>query len=315
MNHFKISISIIFLSFIDNTVFSQTLFEDAKGETNMFIGQAPFGWARFNTSDNSASIGYNRVRLAGFDNPGKQTSAFFGGDLKVKVKDGLGKIVNDKKLTPGFSINGNLGLQHLTKTGNILAAYIRPQLSYTNYTYLDTLQIKSNDVNKWETGVMAHVNYQVNWADSVSGKESYLFLGISTGYKRANNYDQLDDGVYEVFLDSTGNAAIVTETSGKKGTYVGYNTMPLNIDIAWLPEIFEKNLFGINTYFRTNFFKEKNTSDIGIGVFLAQDGKPRNIIGGLAWQFNDIGNKLDKEDNLIERSSVFFYVGFSIGGK
>jgi hypothetical protein len=315
MSHIKISISTMLFLFVTDMLISQTLFEDAKGETNMFIGQAPFGWARFNTSDNSASIGYNRVRLVGFDRSAVQTSSFYGGDIKVKVKDGLGKVVNDKKLTPGFSINGNLGLQHLTKNGNMLAAYTRPQLAYTNYTYLDTLQIKSNDIKKWESAVMFHVNYQVNWADSTSGKESYLFLGISTGYKRANNYDQLDDGVYEALLDSTGNASIVTETEGKKGNYVGHNTMPVNVDIAWLPEIFEKNLFGINTYFRTNFFKEKNTSDLGIGVFLAQDGKPRNIIGGLAWQFNDISNKLDKDDSLIERSSIFFYVGFSIGAK
>ena len=65
----------------------------------------------------------------------------------------------------------------------------------------------------------------------------------------------------------------------------------------------------------TIFFQQKNFSNLGCGVYLADEKKPSNISGGFAWQFNDIFNKLDKPGNTFEKSSNFFYVGYTIGAK
>ena len=145
--------------------------------------------------------------------------------------------------------------------------------------------------------------------------ERYWIIGLTTGYKRGNNFNDLDDVTVSALQFGTGQAYATTTQQGKLGTYEGYSVMPLNVDIAYNPMILGQSTIGFNTYLRTDIFKPKNTVNMGIGTYVTKENQPKNILGGLAWQFNDLGNKLKKDGSLVQRSSVFVYIGFTIGGK
>jgi hypothetical protein len=305
----------------------QNLFQDASGESNMYIAQQdPFGWIRFNSSDQSVALGYNHVRSAGHDFTtfNSEWSFFGGGDFKVNSKNGIANILKNDALSTGLAFNGNFGINtyNLRKKGNYSTIYLRGNINYDNLTYIynSNSQAIIDKTNRFSGKLLANLNFQFNFdnTDAKTGNkyETYLFLGLSTGFSKVNNYGDLDDITATTYQFGS-NTSVEAEktTTGKAGQYTVYNAMPLNIDIGYTPRILQNNTIGFNSYFRTNFFKEKNASNAGLGLYIAKKDKPSNVIGGLAWQFNDLTNTLHKTGSLTEKSSVFFYVGYTISGK
>lgn len=306
---------------------AQNLFQDASGQSNIFIVKDPFGWIRFNSSDQSVSLGYNHLRSAGYDfklNNANWTF-FEGGDLKVNSKSGIANIFKGDQLNAGLAISGNFGINtyNLANKGNYQSIYLRGGLNYDNLSYIynsnnTAIIAKTNSL----TGrLLFNWNYQFNLTRIKTGgvkpdtTETYLFLGFSSGFSRLNNYNDLNDITARTLkFGNTSGTEATTIVTGKNGQYKVYSAVPLNVDVGYTPRIFKTNTIGFNSYFRTNFFKTQNTADAGVGIYISKKDIPSNIIGGLAWQFNDIGNELQKPGSLTERSSVFFYVGYTISG-
>ena len=198
-------------------------------------------------------------------------------------------------------------------------------MGYNQYTNIrDTNGVPAVDkLSKWEPRALFNINYFVNLTKEkhklengqtkTDTVERYLSLGMSTGYKRSNNTASLDDGsVNTVQFGSSSSYAVKTE-EGKLGAFEGYHVIPLSLDIGYTPRILGQSSIGFNSFLRNEINKPKNTVDLGIGIFVSKENEPRSVVGGLAWQFNDVANRLDKEDNLVQRSTVFFYVGFTLG--
>jgi hypothetical protein len=308
------------------TVSHGQLFQDAAGETNLFLGSAPYGWIRVNTSSESVSVGYNRFRSVGYDFQDIKTSWLYGLDTKITVKDGTGNLLSKKQFQPGISVNANFGVTRFDKwgIGSQYSFYIRPGTSYNQYIYVsnNNSAVKVDTVKKWTPQVIFNFSTfipKTKTKTDGSGKsitvERYWILGASAGYKKSNNFSTLDDITVNSLQFGNGQTYAITTLQGKMGTYSGYDVVPVNIDIAYNPMIFGQSSVGFNTYMRTEAFKPENSVNIGIGTYLTKDGQPRNILGGLAWQFNDVGNAKNKDDNLIQRSSIFAYIGFTIGAK
>jgi hypothetical protein len=302
------------------------VFQDASGETNLFLGSSPFGWIRVNTSSESVTLGYNRFRSDGYDFRNTKTSLLFGMDTKISVKDGTGSLFSNKKFQPGISLNANFGFTKFDSwdTGSQFSFYIRPGISYNQFIYVsdNNSAVKVDTVKKWLPQAMLNFSMFIPRKRTKKDRhgnpktvERYWIGGISSGYKKSNNFSSLDDITVNSFQFGNAQTYAITTQQGKMGAYSGYDVLPVNVDLAYNPEIFGQTSVGFNTYMRTEIFKPKNTVNIGIGTYLTKDGQPRNIMGGLAWQFNDIGNVLDKKENLLQRSSVFAYIGFTIGAK
>jgi len=307
--------------------FCQQLFQDASGKTNLFFSRDPYGWITYNTSDKSGSVGYTRNRADGYDHDGDKVkyNYLYGGDIKVNVKDGLGSLVSGGSFRPGITLSGNAGVfsDNYPGIGNYMSLYLRPSLSYTQYNYIATSAAVIDKIKKVEAGLLLNFNLQFNLDKKTPGigvghdplKRHYLFAGVQSGYTHANNYSDLDDVQLSTIINTAGNATVYKTETAKSGSYVGYNVIPLNIDVGITPRIFQHNYFGFNSYLRTNFLKSKNSTNAGVGIYLADEKKPSNIAGGLAWQFNDVFDVLKKAGGTFERSSLFFYVGYTIGGK
>jgi hypothetical protein len=320
--------TLFLLSSIPFCLHAQQLFQDASGETKIFLGTERYGWLFYNTSDKSASIGYNQIgfKSTGYDWKSKEADLIVGGDLKINTKDGLGNVYSKGKVNTGFTLSGNLGFfqDNFLKSGNYLNVYLRPQISYKQYSYVDTvvLDYKLNKENKVEGSVLLNINIQLNRIGSRikdgimikdPKKRNYVFFSFQTGFKQINNYSDLDDGEIITVKSISGAKSIQTTETGKFGNYKRSNTMPLNLDLAFTPRIFKTNYIGFNFYFRTNLFKDANSSNVGFGTYLADPKKPSKISGGIGWQFNDVSDKLKKNNSIFQRSSAFFYVGYSIG--
>ncbi|WP_316762355.1 hypothetical protein [Pedobacter aquatilis] len=143
--------------------------------------------------------------------------------------------------------------------------------------------------------------------------ESYVFLGLAMGYERKNNFSDLDDvEINTCQFGSPGIATASVSQTGKLGTYEAFNTMPIKADIAYVPNMFKQKSIGFNAYYRTALFKPNVTQNIGFGIFKSKDNEPASVLGGIAWQFNDVANTLLKPDNIIQRSSLFLYIGYSL---
>lgn len=314
----------LFLIILSNFAFSQQLFQDASGKTNLFFGQSPYGWITFNTSDKSSTIGYVRNRDNGYDHDkNAKYNYLYGGDIKVNMKDGQSTLFSGGAFKPGITAEGTFGgfSDNLFNKGNYVNLYLRPTLSYTQYNYVDSITGGTpvlTKVNKIEGGVFISFNFQFNQdKHTASGidhfKHHYFFAGLQTGYNVINNYSDLDEVQMSTFITPMGNVIAEKTETGKFGKYQNYKVIPLNIDLAVTPRMFKHNYFGFNSYFRSDFLKEKNASKIGVGIYLADEKKPSNISGGFAWQFNDVFNKLKKPGTALDKSSVFFYIGYSIG--
>jgi len=317
MSTIKFRVLLLIIAALPSVAFCQTLFQDASGKSNLYFGKLNNAWVTYNTSDKSGTIGYVRNNNTGYDlqkHWGLNYDFMYGGDVKVNVKDGVGNLISGGAFKPGVTAEGVIGItSDHWHGGNWANFFLSPSLSYTQYNYLDSGTTKVNKLNKWAAGCLLNIDLQFNIDDQAMTKRHYFFLGIQTGYSRQNNYNDLDDVELDTRVAGDSTTTVYSSQTAKSGSYKGYNTMPLNIDFGVTPRMFQHNYFGFNAYLRTNIFKDKNTVNLGTGIYLADDQKPNSVSGGIAWQFNDVGNALNKTTGLVQRSSLFLYVGYSIG--
>lgn len=292
---------------------SQTLFEDAKGESSMFLSRADWFWARVNTGDASVTLGANRFRHVGFDGHNSLLQSyryFYGADLKVSVDNGTGSLLSGGQFSPGASLSFNYGIQGRNPNDNTIndyMLYFSGGASYDKYKLIDTLNYQVNEQKKFT--LFGEVHYNKVWTHNFgASKQRYFFLGLSAGLKGTNNMDDLKDGSFNTTRRHKDSLAITTVQAGKLGDYVGYTSLPIKADFGILPSIFDKNIIGFNVYARLNLRMPNNPLNTGAGIFFSDKDSPTSVIGGLAWQFNGINYQGDQ----LKNSSVFFYVGYTI---
>jgi hypothetical protein len=299
-------------------VASQTLFEDASGETSFELSSDPWLRTKLNTSDKSVSLGFNRFKDIDFGRKKwllKYRRPVYGLEAKVKVTDGLGNLFTGGHVNPGFGLSGTYGIRGIKGLGssNPYSIYVKAALNREQFTMIDTLAFSSSKEKKWLGSINIHFNKLIMKEKNIypagitTATQSFHFFGATFGYKASNNLDGLVDGEAGIIknVDTTG---IISTKSGKWGKYKGMDTYPLKIDYGYLPNIMQSNLIGFNGYFRTKFNAPKTPINLGIGIFFTQKDAPTKVLGGLAWEFKDVFHQ--KED--IKNSTVFFYVGYTI---
>jgi hypothetical protein len=307
-------------------VCGQALFEDASGETSLYLAQKQWIRAYVNTGDKSATIGFNTYDFI------KTDSATIGGrkhfiyrsflsgiSVKAKVSDGLGTIFSGSKFNSGLGLSGIIGIQGIASAesdekANNYSLFFRGGINYEKFTYIDTLTFSASTKKKLLAFVNLHGNklWKFNYKKHPSRKH-YIILGGSVGLKHGNNFEDLLDGSASV-IKSKDSLAIISSTDGKLGNYKGFATCPINIDFGYIPSILGKNVVGFNGYLREKLGAPntgktgKNPFNLGYGLFFSKKEAITSVIGGIAWQFNDVFVKNDK----LKQSTIFFYVGYTI---
>lgn len=288
--------------------------------------------------------GYDNVTNGIF----RSFSYFIGGNVKVKTNDGIGELVKNGRFHPGITPSVVIGINGTSvdesdgeydtepPKSRFYSFYIQLSTPYQQYSLYDTARMNEYTIHK--PGFNATVHYNKRWTlgklepdqpvrrnrireeleeeDAVEEevemtikKPKYLILGISSGFtSNANNYDDLDELEVSTPVKSNNTTQIASAETYKVGNFENYIQFPVNLDLAFVPRILDKNIIGFNGYTRAKF-GENSSVNMGLGIFFTNGKAPTNVVGGVAWQFDDV---LTPGSN---KSRVFFYIGYSILSK
>lgn len=319
--------TLIIICLISFSVNSQTLFEDESGDSSFYINQGPKGWIKFNSSSSSVTLGYNRNREVGYD---FETESFTMNYLlslnsTAVVEKGVGSVFSKEDIAPGVGGELHFGLisrDYFDKdrtdenkfTNSIASLFFKIGMDNKKLTTIDTLNISKTSKNKWLFDFSLNLNLKINNPRTVDGKKfvNYHFIGTSIGRKKISNLETLGDVQLQTISGSSETSQVVKVDKGKAGQLDLATASYLYIDYGFMPTLFGDNQIGFNGYYRGNYGGFKTVNNLGFGVFFSKKDVPEGILGGVAFQLNDINNNLEKEENLLQRSTIFFYVGYNL---
>jgi hypothetical protein len=141
---------------------------------------------------------------------------------------------------------------------------------------------------------------------------SYLF-GVSLNYQLINNLKDLKSvnrySSWIIQTDSTQNILQFDKISGYLGHYSIDNALNLNIDAYLFPQIIGGQI-GFGGYIRSQLTGDRPRNNLGFGAIIGQKDAPTNIVIGVLYQFNDVFNQLDKENEFLKRGGINLIAGF-----
>lgn len=323
----------LLLVLISNPAVSQQLYEDAFGESTLYIDQTSFSFFRFNSNKASIKLGLNYITQAGTegDNPDEPTRLFYGGDVKVDLKDQKGQLFNlDKGFFPGIKFSGNIGIsvESDPERGKYYSEsyFIRGSVGLKDFKFItDTNsiinQFEFEKKKMWlgEIGVYANYIFSQSHNNNLD-LDNYHVMGIGLVFLGKDNFDNLSDINLTSTILNSSNQSISKSESGKLGNLKFYNSISLSFDYGFMPELKSKKnddsnfLIGFNAFYRGSLNEEKKfVSNAGIGLFIPKPNSLASVLGGIAIQINDVFKVSDSStDNFFDRGILFAYAGFSI---
>lgn len=297
---------------------AQTLFEDESGNSSFYLNDGPNGWIKFNSSSSSVSLGYNRMRDVGFDFPNWHNHNYIlGVNLTAKAEKGIASVLSEDKFVSGVGGEILLGLlsNDLFDENNSMSSYFfKFGLSNSKFTTIDIDNFKKNKDTEWIHNLSFNLNFRLNkpYEKKEKGRIIYHFIGTALGIKRVTNLETLKSVELQKIITNNEENQIVETIEGKAGDLNLTSATYFYLDYGITPYLFKKNQIGFNIYYRGNYGGFKSVNNLGLGVFFAKKDQPKGILGGLAWQFNDLDNNLESKNDFLTRSTVFFYVGYNL---
>lgn len=249
--HLLLNILVLFLA---TSATAQQIFEDASGESSLYIADSNFGYVRLNTSSSSATLGYNNFTTNGY-NLFDALYWVYGGDVSVSVKDKVGQLFKDDKVQPDVSLNGNVGLASDKISGLLLSAFVRGEFGNKNFDMLefdpDTAMVAKK--NRWARKITFNINAFHQYGDD-DDHPNFLSFGLSYGRGKKYNYSDLDDGEILATQQGLPYGSVVGVKKGKLGALGATESNPFRIDLGILPTLFKQNKVGFNTYYTIDTF-------------------------------------------------------------
>jgi hypothetical protein len=299
---------LIFILFINSIFFSlfansneqekysgQSIFEDRNGNSAIFLPDG--GTIKLNLADASA-------RLSFIDKVSNR-NLFFGLDVSCKTIDGISTLISKGNISPGIKIVGIFGIKELFKTSNNLDGWLVFKVGYigSSFKLFDPQVIFSDQIEKKS---FSSFTTELSFNLKLGGNK---ILAISSGFQKANNYDDLDDislTDQHKYLDPDTNTTRIYDEkfNAKIGEYKTFNLIPVNIDFFWAP--IER--IGFYHFWRSKFINEEMVNGIGSGVFLLKKRNLLNSIAGIVVEIKDI-SKL--KDGFVKSVVVNIVVGYN----
>ena len=264
-----------------STVLAQTAFEDAGGESSIFINQG--GFARVNVTDTTVKIGHV------FDNT--KNDYFFGVELSGKLSGKFASLFESGKPSPEGQIRLTLGKKKLSlvSSKHLTTDWLTFHVGYrrASYKLLAEGETFANQVRKEKfDGFSAIMAYNALF----KSKRGPVLFGISGGAERRNNIDDLDEVEVndQVFTsaDGTTQRSVVAKQKAFRGTFEKVTAAPINTDLVFFPARFESRI-GFNFFTRSNVGEGNKRIEPGFGVFFTKEGEPTKVIGGLSLSVRD----------------------------
>jgi hypothetical protein len=108
-----------------------------------------------------------------------------------------------------------------------------------------------------------------------------LLLGLAAGVATTNNLASLKSVTVSTPVAASGSGATVTQTqSAYLGPYATSIGVPLFSDFVFIPKALP--WVGFDAFTRSNLAPANRFGEGGLGLFLAQPGKPTQVLGGIS---------------------------------
>lgn len=293
----------------------QSIFEDRKGSSAIFL---PYGGTfKLNTTDASLNFSFTNYQIPIKDESGKyKLKPFYGVEINGKTSDGILSLISNGNISPGAKVNGILGndIFNITKDKNgkerkqilgTLALRIGYEGSSFKLYSSDSVfakQINNVSFNTFSSAISFNVKFGGN-----------KILAISTGFKKVNNYGDLDEIEISDKKIVTDTVSKTTRTYEEKikvriGDYKTFDQIPINLDFFWTPN--NNPRIGFYHFWRTKFINGTATNGFGSGLYLLKKNNPLASIAGIVFEVDDI-SKLN--DGYGKNFTINFVVGYNFG--
>lgn len=294
--------------FLSTSLTAQTVFEDKDGESSYYLNDGPKGWIKFNSSSSSVSLGYNRRRKDGDDFPEFHNHSYIlGVNLTATVDKGIGAVFSEEKAASGIGgeiLLGLLSTDYLFKNkkgkeNSLSSYYLKLGLENSKLATIDTVNIKENSTNKLLYDLSFNLNFRIN-SELNKNKDLtyYQLIGFAFGRKKVSNLETLKTVELQNIVISNETTQIVKNTEGKAGDLQLKSASYVHLDYGYIPHLFNSNQIGFNVYYRGNYGGFKSVNNVGIGTFFSKENEPQGVLGGIAFQLNDLNNNLESDKRM-----------------
>lgn len=299
-------ITSIVLALLPLLSFTQTsILQDKSGETSILINDKKSVLVNAGDASVSANLSFNKPTW------------FIGTNIKFKSTEGVSILLDGYKFKPKFDLGifgGNT--IHSSKSSVIQNVYYGLKFNTTNFSLL-----KEDSSNTFQDktfyGRSINLGYNrvgsVNFLSSGGLASSYLF-GLSADYSQINNLDDLKTvQTYSSFTIDTGSTKTVLlsdKKSGYSGNYSSFGALRVNLDAYLYPQILGGQI-GFGGYIRSQVSGTTPRTNAGFGFVVGKKGAPSNVVLCLLYQFNDVFNQLQEENDFIKRGGINFVAGYN----
>ncbi len=289
---------VLLISVLPISSIAQTsLLQDKSGETSIILNDKNAVFLNAGDGSISANISFNKPNW------------FIGSDVKFKSTEGVSKLLDGYDFKPeiDFALFGGNYLN--SEKSTIHYVYYGLEFNATNYSLLNQDSTNTFQDKSFYGGAIQFGYNRIG----VIKESSYLF-GLSLDYRLTNNLEDLTPvETYSTFsLDSSNTRTLMLtdNKSGFSGNYSSFEAMNLNMDAYIYPHIIGGQI-GFGGYLRSQFSGMDPRTNAGIGFVIGQKGAPSNVVFGVLYQFNDLFNQLNSENNFLKRGGLNIIAGYS----
>lgn len=279
--------------------FAQTsVLQDKSGESSLIINS---NYSVFvNSGATSIGAGYSLAKV----DTGKEERCW-GTNIKFKANNGSSTIISgyDFKAQFDFSL---YRVWYLKSNAAYNFIYSSLAASHSNFNLLKTDNSNSfNSDQFW--GYKLTLGYN---RLSAIGKIPWLD-GISISYGLINNLNDLKSvqtySTSTVTTNDSQTTLLQNQQTGYSGVYFKTNIIQVNFD----EYIYPLRQIGVGGYLRSQLTGNMPRNNAGAGVVLGKKGAPDNVVFGILYQFNDIFNQLNKQNDFLKRGGIYIVAGYS----
>lgn len=307
---------------------AQILLEDKTGEViirNQFRKDDNTSLIKVNTGDES--IGFNYIKSSKLNDQNNYSIHEFG--IKAKPTEGYASVISTGQFSPGIKINYALTKLRIFSQ-NTLSNYIdwggfEVNYSINKYALYNSSADFQNQIY-FKTVKPLAIQAFYNYLFTAGKFNSRLLLTGKIGYKKSNNYDQLQNIKIQDIKSITGSDGtvrqVVNDRTGRQGNFLEYEGYPITFAFTFLTRsdsdanLAKKLRIGFNGYWKTLATSaNKPQTNIGTIIFLTKQDEKTGI------RVPNFGINIDASDpfdvngtggDLTDRISVAFTSVFSL---
>lgn len=279
--------------------------QDKSGETSLLFGKTNVLAVNAADASFSLSLSYGKPKY------------FFGANLKLKSSEGITTLLDGYKFKPEFEL-GIFAGNYLLASSESVTQYMYYGLTFntTEYSLLKTDNSNTFERERFYGGSIYTGYNRLGLVDFMKKDglgSSYLF-GVAFEYALTNNLEDLKvvQTYKTITVDDAGNplTLLSDKKSGFSGEYSNFSAAKLKFDVYLFPQNLGGRI-GLGGYGRTQFSGTAPRTSAGSGIILGEKDAPSNIVCGIFYQFNDLFNQLDQENEFLKRGGINIVAGYS----